>query len=129
MTGLTVNGVNYNVRVKYNSLKRSFNVLSGSNAGTNMLGEEIPDVIGTGYTFQMGIEPDPNERSAYDALYQVLSAPNDFVTVTVPYGQSTMTYKARVISGSDTYQGMVAGEERWSGLSVTFKYLKPQRSS
>lgn len=126
--GITMDGVNYDVRVVYNTLVRSFELLEGENAGQMLSGRYERDLIGTGYSFSMGVEPNPLNRAAYDSFYQAISAPVATHTVVMPYGQGTIEFVARVVSGNDTYNGKTGGRRLWSGLSVEFIYIQPQRS-
>ena len=125
--GITVDGIFYSVHVEYESLQRSFEILEGFNSGMMLTGRQTRDVLGTGYSYNMKIEPDPARRADYDALYEVLSAPQASHMVTLPYGQKTITFEAMVQSGTDTFLGAVGGQNRWRGLSVNFAYIEPYR--
>lgn len=127
MAGITMDGTLYRVRIKYPSLERSFRLLSGENAGSMKTGREDRDLLGTGYTYEMQVEPDPAYYADYDAFYEAISAPVESHTITLPYGQSTMTFQARVDSGKDSSLGKIGGVQRWTGLTVSFAYLYPQR--
>lgn len=125
MNGITIDGTYYDVRVDFGSFTRAFTVISGSNAGTAMTGREIPDIVGTGYTYTMTVEPNPGNRAAYDSFFTKISSPVDYVTVTLPYAQTTISFKARVVGGQDHYQGTINGKNKWGGMSVTFRYIEP----
>lgn len=124
---IVMDGITYNVRVVYKGRTRSFELISGSNAGRSLSARKIRDILGTGYSYQMQIEPDPAHPGDYDAFFEAISAPVDYHTITMPYGQSTMTYQAAVSSGSDTDNGYMGGARRYSGLTVNFEYMEPQR--
>lgn len=125
--GITMDGRTYQVRVTFGSRKRRFDLLSGSNAGESLSRRKIRDLQGTGYSYQLQVEPDPQKPGDYDAFYEAISAPVDYHTITMPYGQSTITYQAAVASGEDTDRGMLGGARRWAGLTVDFIYMEPQR--
>ena len=127
MQGITVDNVYYNVRVRFGTLQRSFEVAEGQNTGTALTLRMIRDIIGTRYTYQMEVEPAPGALADYDAFYEIISAPVTSHEITVPYGQSTMTFEAAIESGTDTYQGRMGGE-RWGGLTVQFHPITPQRT-
>lgn len=121
----TVDGISYNVIVT--SLKRSFQVLDTDKAGRAKSGSMIRDIIGTYYNYSIEIEPHSGAYSEYDRLYEVLSSPDkDFHTVTFPYGQDTLTFKAYVTDGEDELLVRDNGN-RWSGLTLKFVAKKPQR--
>lgn len=127
MTGITINGTWYDVRIDYNTLQRTWQVISGVNAGTTMSGREIPDIIGTKISYSMTIEPNPSNRVAYDNLYDVLNAAVESVSVRVPYGQVPIVFDARVVSATDTCGGTISAQNIWKGLRVTFVPTKPQK--
>ena len=126
---LMMDGIEYHVRIVYNSLVRAFELLEGVNAGEMLSGRYERDLIGTRYTYEMAIEPDPQHLEDYDALYDALSDPISSHSITVPYGQTTLTYNAMIESGTDTYKGKLAGMHRWGGLTVIFKAISVQRES
>lgn len=128
-TKLTVDGVEYDIRIKMDSIKRSFSIIEGKNKGMSISNKTIRDVVGTGYTYQLDIEPNPTNPTSYDALYEVLTAPVETHAVSLPYGQTTLSFDAQVISGTDNFHGAFAGANRWRGLSVQFKYIRPQREA
>lgn len=124
---LNMDGTTYRVRIVYDSLIRSFELMEGVNAGEMLSGRHERDLLGTGYTYQMQVEPDPRYPQDYDAFYQAISAPVDSHTITMPYGQTSITYEAMIESGQDTYRGVAAGRARWKGLTVQYRYTAPQR--
>lgn len=124
----TVDGVAYDVTVPMDGLKRSFEVLDGKNAGRLLSGRMVRDIIGTYYNYELQIETQDTGKEAYDALYQALSAPVDAHTVTFPYGQETLTFRAYVSSGSDTLRQVYRDKNYWHGLSVKFIAEAPQRT-
>lgn len=123
----SVDGVEYAVHVPRGGLKRSFKVLDGPNAGRALAGEMTRDVIGTYYNYQLQIERDNASLEEYDRLFDVLSAPEDYHTVTFPYGQSTLTFRAYVTDGGDGLARKKRGKSYWEGLSVQFIAMAPQR--
>lgn len=123
---ITVDNVQYDVLVS--GLSRSFQVLDGDNAGRTLSGRMVRDVIGTYYNYEMQIRPIVGKYSDYDDLYQVLSAPVDSHSVVLPYGQSTLSFDAYVTSGQDSLIRKKASETYWTGLSVQFIAMEPQRT-
>ena len=122
---LIMDGVIYpNIHIV--SLKRSFQVLDGENAGRVMTGEMDRDIIGTYYNYACEIDASGADRAEYDRFYEEISAPVDSHMITVPYGQSTMTFKAYVASGDDVLFAMYDDNE-WSNLSFNFIAMAPQR--
>ena len=64
----------------------------------------------------------------YDALYEVLSAPEDSNKVVLPYGQKTLTFNAYVTSGQDNLIVKTDKESYWNGLTFQFIAMAPQRT-
>ena len=124
---LNMDGTTYRVRIVYYTLIRSFELLEGVNAGEMLSGRHERDLLGTGYTYQMQVEPDPRYPTDYDAFFEAISAPVDSHTIIMPYGQTNITYEAMVESGQDTYRGIVGGRTKWRGLTVQYRYIEPQR--
>lgn len=124
---ITMDGVAYRLFVRYESLGRSFRLEDGDNAGKMLSGYQKRDLIGTYYDYSMQVEPDPAAPGDYDAFFDAISAPVDSHSLTLPYGQSTITFDAMVTSGDDAYQGKVAGRQRWGGLQVQFTAQAPQK--
>lgn len=128
LMGVILDGVTYQVRVRADSpLEESFHIDQGENYMVLLNGEESPDVLGTYYDHTLYVEPDPRYFDDYDAFYQAISAPVDFHTITMPHGQTTLTYKAKVVSGSHKLRGVIAGKQRYYGLQVNFQAVAPQR--
>lgn len=127
MTGITMDGRLYHVRVVYNTMERHFSLQSGINECYMLSGRHSRDLRGTGYSYQMGIEPDPLHPEDYDDFYQAVSAPVDSHVVTMPYGQGTITFDAEIQDGDDTSSGIIGGIRRWHGLKISFVPITPQR--
>ena len=124
---ITMDGVPYRLRVKLGTLRRSFRIEESERSGMVKSGEEFRDIIGTYYDYAMEVEPDPAAPEEYDDFFEAISAPVESHSITVPYGQGTMTYDAMVSSGEDTQRDKIGGVTRWTGLTVTFSAQKPQR--
>lgn len=124
---VTMDGKQYRVRVKIRTLRRSFRIEEDDRSGMVKSGAYFRSIIGTYYDYAMEVEPDPAAPEEYDAFFEAISAPVEFHTVTVPYGQDTMTYDAMVSSGEDTQRDKIGGVTRWTGLTVNFSARKPQR--
>lgn len=124
--GITVDGVLYS-NVHIASLKREAEVLDGENAKRSKAGNMIRDVIGTYYNYTAQIESDNASVAEYDSLYQVLSAPADYHTIIVPYGQTTMTFNAYVTKVSDEVVTINGNTTLWGSMSFKFVAMQPQR--
>lgn len=129
MNGILMDGTTYKVRVVYNSLVRSFELRSGENEDYMISGRHERDLLGTGYTYQMAVEPNPAHPEDYDAFYEAISSPVPSHKITMPYGQGTLKFDAEILSGEDRLLGKLAGVNRWTGLVVDFQPLSLQRKA
>ena len=127
MNGILMDGTTYKVRVVYNSLVRSFELRSGENEDYMISGRHERDLLGTGYTYQLAVEPNPAHPEDYDAFYEDISAPVPSHKITMPYGQGTMEFDAEILGGKDRLLGKLSGVNRWTGLVVDFQPLSLQR--
>lgn len=121
-----IDGITYDVRVRFDTLARSFSVVEGRNSGTALSGRAIRDIVGTGFEYSMNVEPNPMNAADYDALYEIISDTSSFHTVTVPYAQGEQTFKAYVQSGTDSLNGRIAGRNRWHGMTIKFRAYEVQ---
>lgn len=122
-----VDGVAYPVIVEPGGLKRKAAVLDGENAGRAKSGKMIRDVIGTYYNYTLKLNTRGLAVAQYDTLYEVLSAPVDYHTIEMPYGQSTLTFQAYVSNVEDSLLDKGTEKTFWGDMSVTFTALAPKR--
>ena len=124
---IVMDGVTYRLRVRYETMGRSFRIEDGDNAGKMLSGLYKRDLQGTYYDYVMEVEPDPAAPQDYDSFFDAISAPVPNHSITLPYGQTTITYDAMVTEGEDLYRGNLARRNRWGGLQVQFTAQKPQK--
>lgn len=127
MYGVILDGVTYNLRVTFETIGRSFRIEDGENAGNMLSGLYQRDIIGTYYDYSMQVEADPNDPTTYDNFYQAITSPVNSHELTLPYGQSSITFNAMITSGSDTFRGKVGGKNRWGNLQINFTAIEPYR--
>lgn len=122
----TIDGTSYS-KIHVVSLKRSFAVLDGENAGRTMDGAMQRDIIGTYYNYSLEVDPYDSDPAEYDALYEALSAPVDSHAVSFPYGSSALSFEAYVANGEDELFDILGGKNRWDHLTINFIAMNPQR--
>lgn len=127
MNGINLDGTLYRVRVVFNTLEQSFDLMEGPNAEDMLSGRHERDLKGTVYSYQFGVERDPAYPDDYDAFFWAVSAPVDCHTVEMPSGQSTMTFEAMIQSGRHVLGLRLGGRRMWTGLVVSYKPITPQR--
>lgn len=124
---ITMDSVNYNLGVVFPSLERSFSFVEGVNGGLTLSGKTILDTIGTKYSYSMEVEPINGYQSDYDSFFHAISNPSRLHTVTLPFGQSTLTFDCYVLSGGDKLEGRKNSDWQWGGMTVNFVPFAPQR--
>ena len=122
---VTIDGASFDVGVEY--IKRQARIEDGPNAGNSKRGDWIRDVYGTYYDYILAFDTSAGlTRADYDTLYSVITAPVEFHTLVVPYGQSTLTFAAGITGAEDNVILMDDGTV-WGNLSITFRAKSPQR--
>lgn len=123
----SVDGVEYS-KIHVMSLKRSFSVLDGENAGRTMDGAMQRDIIGTYYNYSLEIDPYDSDPEEYDSFWETISAPENDHQVVFPYGsKGTISYRAYASVGEDELYDIINGYNRWNNLTVNFISMDPQR--
>lgn len=117
-TVFTIDGKSYNVSVT--DLQRKASVLDGENAGRVMSGLMVRDIIGTYYNYSMTLDTRSLDFADYDALYELLTAPVDCHSITVPYGQGTATFDAYISNADDVLKRMDGSRNLWGDLQINF---------
>lgn len=122
---VTIDGTPFDVGVAY--IKRKARIPDGPNAGEAKRGDWIRDVYGTFYDYILAFDTSAGlSKEDYDTMYSILTAPVEFHTLVVPYGQSTLSFNAGITGAEDNVILMDDGTV-WGNLSITFRAKKPQR--
>ena len=122
---VTIDGTSFDVGVEY--IKRQARIEDGPNAGNSKRGDWIRDVYGTFYDYILAFDTSSGlSREDYDTMYCILTAPVEFHTLVVPYGQSTLSFEAGITGAEDNVILMDDGTV-WGNLSITFRAKSPQR--
>ncbi len=122
---LWVDGIEYNVDVI--KVKRKADPLDkyAKRTDDGVLHRELAGVY-FNYSLQLGPNTDPE---SYDALWETLSAAEEFHTVKVPYGSSGIyTFEAYFSNVSDELLCKRGNHNVWNGLTVNFTAQKPART-
>lgn len=120
----TIDGIQ--LRINITKLERGFSVTDTENSGRLQDYSMHRDVAGTFYNYTLEIQPDNNHRADYDTLYNIVSAPVVSHRLVLPYNQETLEFDAYVTQGRDSLK-RINGKNLWSGLSLNFVAMKPQR--
>ena len=100
---------------------------SAESLGTTLDGRKHYDVKGTYYDYDVSFNTRAMNVNDYDRLYEIITAPVESHTVTIPYAQRSITFLARTKAGNDTLTFNYTNIKKWGGFTVTFESLEPQR--
>ncbi|GHV16021.1 hypothetical protein FACS1894219_12890 [Clostridia bacterium] len=124
-----MDGISYDVGVV--SLKREAKMITDPVTEGLMLDfSESADMAGTKYSYTLTVEAHKgaeNCRAEYDAFYYDITSPESVRIVELPFGQSVITFEAKILAATDTLKRRNSGESRWEKLNVTFVPVRPQR--
>lgn len=121
---ITIDGETFNVPVL--SIKRKADVLDkyAERANNGKLHREIIGVY-FNYKLQFGFTPDTEE---YARLWDKLTEPEEFHTVTVPDESGDYTFTAYFSNVSDDILKEAATKNYWKNLTVNFTARIPART-
>ena len=129
MSIISLDGKKYNVGEV--SLQRNAEIIYDPlTAGVMLDFSEVDDAVATKYTYSFTVEPKygvTNKADEYDAFYYDITKPKSVRLVELPFGQSTILFRAKIKAAGDILRRSYGGVSKWGGLSVTFQPVKPQR--
>lgn len=123
---ITIDGNNYNVGIVKITRKASQKI---ENLGTTMDLRKHYDIRGTYYDYDVELATKLMSLTDYDNLYELLTTPQESHIVTLPYGQTTLTFEARVSVASDVLVQSFSTFKKWGTIKVTFEALTPQKEA
>lgn len=107
---ITIDSNTYNVGVVKITRKASQRM---ENLGITMDLRKHYDIKGTYYDYEVELATNNLNLTDYDNLYEVLTTPQEYHTVTLPYGQTTLTFEARVSVASDSLIKSFTAFKKW----------------
>lgn len=123
---ISIDNNTYNVGIIKITRKASQKIES---LGTTLDLRKHYDIKGTYYDYEVEVATQHLNVADYDSLYEVLTTPQESHTVTLPYGQSTLTFDARVSIASDVLIQKFTTFKKWGTLKITFEALTPQKEA
>lgn len=123
---ITIDNVNYDVGIIKITRKAQ---MKQENLGTTMDLHKHYDVKGTYYDYEVEFYTKLMDVASYDTLYEILTTPVESHTVTLPYGQDTLTFDAKVSLSTDSMIFKNTQKTMWGGIKVTFEALTPQKEA
>lgn len=122
--GLTIDGLYFDV--PFISIKRDADVLD-KYAERTKDGVLRREVIGTYFNYTMGFGTIDDTRT-YNKLWDKLTEPVAFHTVTLPSNDGNLTYSAYISSVSDEFEKILENKTVFKGLTCKFTAEKPTRT-
>lgn len=95
--------------------------------GTTMDLRKHYDVQGTYYDYDVEFYTRRMNVNDYDALYELVTTPQESHVVTLPFGQSTITFEAKTSVATDSIISKNSQKTMWGSLKIKFEALTPQR--
>jgi len=123
---ITIDNNSYNVGIIQITRKATQRIES---LGTTLDLRKHYDVRGTYYDYEVELATKHMNLTDYDNLYEALTTPVESHIVTLPYGQSTLTFEARVSVSNDQLIQSFNAFKKWGSLKVTFEALTPQKEA
>lgn len=86
------------------------------------------EVIGTYFNYEIKFGSNFEREDDYDKLFEVLTSPEPYHTITVPYGhRGSHTYQAYISNVGDDVKTIRDGETLWENLTANFLAQRPAR--
>lgn len=123
---ITIDNNTYNVGIIKVTRKASQKI---ENLGVTMDLRKHYDIKGTYYDYDVEVATQHMNVADYDSLYEAITTPQETHTVTLPYGQSTITFEARISIASDVLVKSYTTFKKWGTLKITFEALSPQKEA
>ena len=122
---ITVDGRQFNVSVV--EVSRTCEIEEGDNSDTLMSGRYKRDIKGTMLSYNVTFGTSALSPQDYDDLFEILSSPQEYHTISIPYGQGEKTFSAYITNVSDALKRVKTAYNHWDSLSVSFKSISPIR--
>ena len=119
-----VDNVGYNVGT-VNVVRKA--TISRQDNGVTMDGTKHNTPYGTYYDYEITIATRGMQVGEYDELYEVLTAPVEYHEITVPYGQTSITFNAKITVAADSLKSNTTILKKWGQLKFTAEAITPQR--
>ena len=109
------------------AISRKAVVESSNVSGTLIDGTYFSDVTATRLEYTITVAVPVGKEYDYAALYEALVSPVPEHSITVPYNQTDITFKARIESVSDSFYREENGTKIWRGTKFTCKGTEPYK--
>lgn len=123
MRGIVIDGTHFNVPLV--SIDRTADVLD-KYANRTEDGDLKREILGVYYNYQVSFGT-INDSATYNALFDKLTEPTEFHTISVPVEGGYFTFVGYISSVSDKYAKIGENEAKFEGLKCKFTAKQPTR--
>lgn len=126
---ITIDGVKYKATFQ-KGLKRKFEIINGDNSGRLQGNKDMYlEYVGTFYNYEGTLIRDRKcSDEEWDRLLGVLANPINDHTITVPFNQTTMTWKFYISSGEQELKRVDDDDNHWAkSIKVTLTSMYAQQ--
>lgn len=116
----SIDGQTFNIKIAQDSIKRSAQILDSDETERKQDGDIYRDIIGKYVNYTLSVDTSLLDVEQYDTLFDILSAPVEKHSVTMPYGQSSITFDAYCSGVEDTLKRVEGNKQIWGGMTWTF---------
>lgn len=126
-TPFAIDGKEYDPNdIVITQIERSFSVADGDNAGRNLAGGMIRDIIGTYFNYKVDFSAKNSNPEVYEKLFELLASPVDYHVLSLPFGDKTISQNMYITSGSDTLRKFQRNKNNiFTDLSINFVAMNP----
>lgn len=122
MPKLAIDGVTYDLPC---SISRTATVKSSDLSGDLLDGTYYNDVIATYLQYDVSLAVPTGMEPVYADLFEVLTNPVSEHTVTLPYNQTTKTFRCKIETVSDKFYRQEGTTNIWRGITFTCTGTEP----
>lgn len=128
----SIDGKYFDIRIPEEGISRDIEVLDGENTERKTDGDMLRDIIGTYVNYTISCDTRNLSQSDYDELVEILTEPTVAHDIVIPYGQTTLSYKAYCTSAKDKLKriennGETSQINHWTGLSFSIIPISANR--
>lgn len=125
-----INNVEYDVIVPRDGIRQVGQIIDGENSGRKENGDMERDIVGALYNYTIEVQPKMTNLKAFDDLYNQVMTPVASQLITVPSGQTYITFKAYITSAERSLSGITKDNKFiWGPMTLNFIaneiYTKP----
>ncbi len=123
---LIIDGHDYSDNV-FTSVRRTADVRDTDLSGDMLDGTYHRDLMGVYFDYEMKILCKLYDAQTRDTLYELLVQAVESHEITLPYNNTTMTFRAYIQTVKDDLYRIDSNGTIWRNLTVTFKAQEPQK--